>query len=245
MKVFINQNGGYNIKGSVWKYQLGNNITPLELPAYEEAIKDLNSLTFGTYMESKVISYEFGLNIKTTHAPLHYMMQLVSSKLNNRSIDFSPQFSNGNLWCMRSTGIERYIKFYDKTCEAKLLTNLLRIEYVVKSPKRILRANITVKDTLSESFIHYNCDILRQFTENMIFKADYDPAYLGSLKPRDMWRYLAYMMSKQHNPRLLISTLGLDPVSKSREYKHLKRVIGAHTEGELKKEICEKVNQAL
>ena len=60
-----------------------------------------------------------------------------------------------------------------------------------------------------------------------------------------MWRYLAYMMSKQHNPRLLISTLGLDPVSKSREYKHLKRVIGAHTEGELKKEICEKVNQAL
>lgn len=50
MKVFINQNGGYNIKGSVWKYQLGNNITPLELPAYEEAIKDLNSLTFGTYM---------------------------------------------------------------------------------------------------------------------------------------------------------------------------------------------------
>jgi len=246
LRIFIKETGEYFIKGSIWKYETGNNTSSYSYPQFISTCNELDSLTFGTFSQSKVISYEFGLNIKTNYDPAHYLIPMIGSRNKNRNVSLNPEYKNDEMWIRRSPGLTHGFKCYNKSLECKMSTNMLRIEYCVKSPKRALGKVIGVADLKNTDFVTGQQEIIKSFSNSLVFHSSYDPSLLTNLKTQDKWRYLAYANSGINNPRAFLKSMGFNTTTRSYEYKKLMRIIsGPIDHNRMKRELCEKVEKEL
>ena len=246
LRIYINPDGTYCTKGSIWKYAKGNNITPFSHEDFLATINELDSLTFGTYSLSEVIGYEFGINIKTYHDPAHYRGQIATTKLNNRHIALNQKYKKNDLWVRRSPGSVHRFKCYNKKLESGINENLLRLEYFVKNTKMLLGRSLQIEELKSPQFIAKQYKLIKSFTKELIFSSEYDPTLLSSLKTQDKWRYLAYMNSNIQNPQAFVKSMGFDANTKSRENRALMKILsGTNYDHELRKEIITKADLLL
>jgi hypothetical protein len=239
LSVWINRDGTYSIKGSIWKFAKGNNYGSFSLEECKDAFDELNSLTMGTFLKANVVGYEFGYNFRTAQPPKVYINQLSHSVVSRRTVSLHPSRtrSSQDPWGVHSSGFYQYYKIYSKMVESGLDYNLMRVEHVVKNVICGLRQRMTAKDLLLTTTIRKERQILDSFMNNIAFRSEFDPTFAKALSMQNKWRYLALCKS-QLSLKELFNLFGCSEDQSYRERKACKKILEvSHVSNPLKKEL--------
>jgi hypothetical protein len=227
LRFWVEDNGNYSIKGSIWKYSHGNNFGAFDQKKYDESVRELNSLTFGTFSSGLVIGLEFGFNIPTAHHPSVYIRQMSHSIVNGRSYHLNPlsNTKGKKQWGVSTLGVHSGYKAYSKTEESKLDHNVIRIEYYMRNVKAVLGKSLKVKDLNDSHFKKSLKNKLHAFIHNIHFKIDHDPSYLNRLNLVDKMRYLLICQVPHMTSKEVLDLLHCNRQTRCRESKNISRII--------------------
>ena len=201
MNITVWEDGRYIIKGSIWKYMKGNNAGTFTMKDFQEAVAEIDSLTFGTFSNGDLIGFEYGINIPVLHSSLAYLNDISAVRIDNRLKPLYPKYSKKKLWEISTQGSVNKFRIYDKSRVDKIANaNIIRIEITIPYVKKKYKTCYLLKDLLRDSISIPLIASLRNAVNNLV------PVDL-SLNPK-----MSTTSCKQ-NFKMLLLTFGL-PLSK-------------------------------
>lgn len=198
--ITINKNGKYLIEGSAWKKEKGNNYGTFSIKEFSELVEELNSLTFGTFIQSHLTRLEYGININTKLDPKEYLSSLAYLKENERIKVLFPSYSNKRLWKVDTQESHKLVKIYSKTQQAELPFNCLRLERVLVNVKQALKRDLTIQDLLDEPTYKSFIEDLRNIVDGLHFNPKFLNAELKKLTAIE--KYICLLI-EEGNPELI------------------------------------------
>ncbi len=69
LRILIEPSGIYYVRGSLWKYAHGDNCGVFTMKQFEKVVEEINNLTYGTFQNSDLIAFEFGVTMELDHDP--------------------------------------------------------------------------------------------------------------------------------------------------------------------------------
>ena len=169
MNITVWEDGRYNIKGSIWKYMKGNNAGTFTMKDFQEAVAEIDSLTFGTFSNGDLIGFEYGINIPVLHSPLAYLNNISAISIKDRLMPLYPQYSKKTLWEMSTQGSVNKFRIYDKSSIAKTANaKIIRIEITIPNVKKKYKSCYLLKDLLQDSISIQLLKSLRNAINNLV-----------------------------------------------------------------------------
>ena len=152
MSITVWKDGKYNIKGSIWKCFMDNNAGTFTMTDFQEAVAEIDSLTFATFSDGELIGFEYGINIPVLHSPLTFLNDISAIRINNRLKPLYPQYSKRKLWEISTQGTLTSFRIYDKSRIDNIPNaNIIRIEITIPNVKKKYKTTYLLKDLLRDS----------------------------------------------------------------------------------------------
>lgn len=247
LRIQINSNSSYKINGSIWRYFKGDNAGLFTMNDFEEAVEELNSLTFGTFSKCDVILFELGLNIEVALDPLVYLNLIIGAILNGRIKLFFPAYRKQKLWKKVTQESFSNYKVYSKSFEQKIKDrNVLRIERVVKNVKGHFKRSLDVASLLEENIYAPWIDEFKQVTRNLILKPSFEPMELSKLSTREAYKRL--LLCEMDLPCVLgrLKEYGFHPKTLEAERSSIKKILAnSNCRDSFKQELIIKIIEGL
>lgn len=149
------------IKNSLHKWYKGSNSGRFTLTEVEDAVCILSVLLEVDLWQAIVTQFEFGVNLPTDEHPYYYLKDILVYGGQGKIL-YDTSYKGH---CISRTTENYYFKLYDKTMEARLDDNVLRIEVRRMDARRYLPALQTVEQVVCEQgFAKLSKELIRMYS---------------------------------------------------------------------------------
>lgn len=195
LRFIVEKTGQYTIKGSIWIFYHGNNKGDFTMTDFTEAVRELDSLTYGTFSNANLIAFEIGVNILVDHEPSYYLNLMSGSVVNERLKVLYRTWKKKRLWKVETQHCYKNLKVYSKSIESNdRHNNILRFEFVVKNVKCGLNKVLTIADLAKPEVYQDLVDELRYMVSGLIFKPNINRGELSKISNKR--KYMILLASK-------------------------------------------------